>query len=172
MSQRKNEAANAPIIHRGVAYNLISDYYQHQVAERSGLPLMNHINEGIEYLRAWGVTDTVIIDAWCLHPLVQNYQDVPNSDAKKLAQEYAHYANKYLCVPENDWIEEPAQLYNHLSDDRGDMSKECAWLLLADKVQNQKDFRIHHLFKHERYSELENYFNLWIKTLLVFYIQL
>ena len=167
MSQAKNEPIK-PIVYKGKAYNMISEFYGHQRAERSGLLLMNHIDEGIEYLRAWGQNDTTILDAWCLHPLVQGYQDVPNSDAKLLAQEYTRIANQYLCVPENDWIEEPAQLYDRL----GDMSKECAWMLLADKVQNQKDFRIHHLFKHERYSELENYFNIWIKTLLVFYIQL
>lgn len=166
MSRSKSDMN--PIIYNGQAYNLISDYYQNQIAERSGVPLMNHINEGIEYLRAWGQHDNRILDAWCLHPLVQNYQDVPNSDAKPLAQEYTRIASRYLCVPENDWIEDPAQLYDHL----GDMSKECAWMLLADKVQNQKDFRIHHLFKHERHTELENYFNLWIKTLLVFYIEL
>lgn len=165
MSQRNRDEI-IPRVYSSQAYELIRDYYGLQQAERSGEFLMKHINDGIELLFAWGITDPTTIDAFCLHPMVQNFQEVPNGPAKDLAKEYASIAAKYLCVPETDWIETPAQLYEKL----GSMSTPCTYLLLADKVQNQADFRKHHLMSHDRRAELEAYFNLWIKTLLSLYI--
>ena len=45
------------------------------------------------------------------------------------------------------------------------MSKDCCDMLLADKLQNRKDFRLYHLGKHERTKELDHYFDLWIDYL-------
>ena len=38
-------------------------------------------------------------------------------------------------------------------------------MLIADKIQNRKDFELYHLGKHERSSELEQYFKNWLERL-------
>lgn len=38
-------------------------------------------------------------------------------------------------------------------------------MLIADKVQNYKDFRKHHLDTHARADELDFYFKTWLKEL-------
>lgn len=144
-------------------YVAICNFYNYKKAKRSKVPLMNHINEGVILLQKWKRS----LDeqkAFCIHPIVQNNEnvDVSWSDVLPLAEEYRDKANSYLCIPETDHIKTSEQLLEIL----GDISKECAFLLLADKVQNQKDFRIYHMFTHNRRNELEDYFNLWIKTLL------
>lgn len=144
-------------------YSTILDFYGNKVAKRSNVPLMNHINEGIQYLQKWNRS----LDeqkAFAIHPIVQNSEniDVSWSAALPLAIEYRDVANSYLCRPETDYIRTPQQLMKVI----GIPSIECRFLLLADKVQNQKDFRMYHWLSHDRRFELERYFNLWIQTLL------
>jgi hypothetical protein len=38
-------------------------------------------------------------------------------------------------------------------------------MLIADKIQNRKDFELYHLGKHERSSELDSYFKNWLERL-------
>ena len=38
-------------------------------------------------------------------------------------------------------------------------------MLIADKVQNYKDFLLYHKNTHERSDELDEYFNSWFKIL-------
>ena len=40
-------------------------------------------------------------------------------------------------------------------------------MLIADKVQNRKDFMMYHLHTHQRSKELEKYFNQWLNKLSV-----
>lgn len=173
MSQAKQEN---DIIFDSLEYSgehlVIAAYYENKVARRSNVPLINHIVEGCELLKKWKPDNVNFIRrAFCLHPLVQNNIDIDltHYETFELATEYAEKANSYLCRPDTDWLiihGDAAVLQTHL----GEMSKECAWMLLADKVQNQKDFRTYHWFNHERSDELEAYFNLWIKTLKTYYI--
>jgi hypothetical protein len=152
-------------------YGCIASHYGSQRAERSGVPLMAHIDEGCEMLMEWK-QPLYVQQAFCLHPLVQNHVSFCGTiepKARELAKEYAEKANSYLCRPDTDIITNsgnPSTLAAHL----GKMSKQCAYMLLADKIQNQKDFRIYHMFTHNRAKELERYFELWIKTLREFYI--
>lgn len=148
-------------------YQAIRRYYWNKIAKRSQLPLINHIHEGIHLLEFWGRPE-IEKRAFCLHPLVQNgeMEICPVTDAAPLAMEYAQKANTYLCKPENDWIDDETVLQDIL----GPMSTGCVWMLLADKVQNQKDFRTYHWFDHDRRRELEAYFNLWIMTLRTYYL--
>lgn len=147
------------------AHSVISLYYKDKVAQRSKLPLMNHINEGVAILASIQCEHfTSAQIAFCLHPLAQNNVSYPEDDftpkINSLVREYAHYANRYLCNPETDHIKSVADLHKHLGNIP---SKECLLMLLADKIQNQKDFLLHHYGKHKRYPQLNSYFNLWIK---------
>lgn len=148
-------------------YDTIAEFYGDRRAKRSNVPLMNHINEGVELLDLWGRSDREKA-AFCIHPIVQNSEDIDVrwSDAFPLAEEYRDRANSYLCRPNTDYVTTTGQLAAIL----GHMSEECAFLLLADKVQNQKDFRAYHWFTHPRRLNLEHYFNVWIKTLRNHYI--
>lgn len=144
----------------------IEEFYGNRTSSRSGIPLMNHILEGCEMLREWGRPDNEI-RAFCIHPLAQSNMDVSWSNVGYLAEDYAEVANSYLCKPETDWAISPLDvdcLIRHKLIKCID-EKAVLWMLLADKVQNQKDFRIYHWFTHKRSRELEHYFNLWIKYL-------
>jgi len=166
--------------HKTPEYMLISVYYGNKCAKRSGVPLMNHIKEGIKLLIAWDRPEEEQ-RAFAIHPIVQNtgsliVRRTMPSDSRpihenvfNLAKEYSDKANSYLCNPDTDRLT--------MSQDAGDlmhllgiMSTSCAWMLLADKVQNQKDFRTYHWFTHDRTHQLEAYFNLWIRTLKTYYI--
>lgn len=149
------------------AHQVISLYYGDNTAKRSKLPLMNHINEGVSILavmQSSHFTDEQV--AFCLHPLVQNGVTYPKNqftdNVNKLAHEYAHYANRYLCRADTDNITTIEQLKTYLG---GIPSKGCMLMLLADKIQNQKDFLLYHYGTHKRSEQLNKYFNLWIKFL-------
>ena len=144
-------------------YEVIKEFYGGHAAKRSGVPLMNHIIEGCHMLSQWGRPDYEL-GAFCLHPIVQNSEsiDVTWSESYPLACEYRDKANAYLCREENDWITTSSDLSSVL----GDVSTPCLYLLLADKVQNQKDFLIYHSQTHSRRKELRKYFSLWIEYIL------
>lgn len=143
-------------------YELISTFYGDKTAKRSGVPLMNHIDEGLAILTALDASLDAL-RAFCLHPIVQNNEpiDVSWSMGFVLASEYRDKANAYLCRPENDWIDST----EHVLRVVGIPSRQCQLMLLADKVQNQKDFNIHHKDYHTRGHELTKYFNIWIQYL-------
>ena len=146
------------------AYKLIEEYYGNKVAERSGVPLMNHINEGITILNSINA-DQITIDAYCLHPILQsdesfnnNYQNVDftgiSSASIILAVEYRRVANSYLSRATIDQCV-------------GFTNNKMKQMLYADKVQNEKDFRLYHEGKHERSKELREYFDNWLNKLLI-----
>ena len=151
-----------------VEYLIIKGYYNDQRAKRSNVFLINHIEEGLSIL------DTILGSdlskkAFCLHPIVQNNVEhelglnLTWSEAYPLACEYRDLANHYLCKLETDWIQTLDDIKKHFKEKP--MSKDCCDMLLADKIQNRKDFRLYHLGKHERSKELEQYFDLWIEYL-------
>lgn len=160
-------------------YELIKKHYANRKAKRTQIPLIAHITDGLELIdtekHIEGRTDTsldVLKDAWCLHPLVQDteelesnirfllreYKDKP--EPLELALEYRELANSYLCREETD---------NYTDDSLKRLLQFYSWdvkfLLLVDKVQNQSDFLKFHLGKHSRSSELKKYFERWIRVL-------
>lgn len=143
-------------------YLAIQGYYADRTAERSGVPLMNHIDEGLKILQDLGASE-VVWRAFCIHPLVQDSvaQDLAWSRGYNLACEYRDKANSYLCAPRNDWVKTVKDMKRIV----GRMSKDCALMLKADKLQNQKDFWKYHQHNHVRRVELEAYFILWLKYL-------
>lgn len=76
--------------------------------------------------------------AYCIHPIVQNDEniDVSLSEAYELAIEYKNIANSYLCRKNTDHLKPWEQLIDYIEP----MSIYRAYMLLADKIQNQKDF--------------------------------
>ena len=136
-------------------------------AERSGLPYLNHVREGVQILRFLGASQRAV-DAFCLHPLVQSDEDlkthlVDGSILTRLhidplalatAIEYRSVANHYLShdpVRPTDQIRlSPLADVNHM--------------LIADKVQNRKGFE-HHNSAHPRAEHLAAYFDSWLSAL-------
>lgn len=149
-----------------VEYRLILTFYADRRAQRSGVPLMNHVDEGIALFDSfWPALDTDLAKrAWCLHPLVQADADLvanlpllvqADARAVALAMEYRRVANAYLSkrvIASLDEIElSPLDDVNRM--------------LYVDKIQNRKDFRQYHLGTHPRSKELEQYFENWIQRL-------
>lgn len=152
-------------IDRTLEYLLISEFYGTQTAQRSRVPLMNHINEGIHILNLRGAS-TAAKRAFCLHPLVQSDGDLVrnlgivtnaavSSHALLLAMEYRNFANRYLSKRVVHDVDEIA-----LSP-----LPEVTQMLVADKIQNYKDFVLYHKGTHPRSIELDEYFNNWLKKL-------
>lgn len=145
-------------------YILIKNFYNDKKTFRSNVLLMNHIDEGLSILNNLGAS-LEAKKAYCLHPIVQNKENIDTSwsSVNALAEEYRDKANLYLCKPENDYIETIEQLMDIV----GYISEDCLYMLLADKIQNRKDFNLYHKKTHERSEQLTKYFNLWINFLLL-----
>lgn len=144
-------------------YQIIKDYYGTRTAQRSGVPLINHIDEGVEILRMIDASENTI-RAYCLHPILQNDTDLRNNrelvknvnyEVLILTMEYRKTANAYLSYRTIKSIDEI-----ELSP-----LDEVNQMLWADKLQNKKDFMKYHFGKHHRSSELDLYFNNWVQRL-------
>lgn len=150
-------------------YECISHFYGAETAKRSGVPLMNHIDEGLAIMEKNGAS-VAAKAAFCIHPMLQSDEEfqsriygvmaLVSSRVLMLALEYRRAANAYLCKPyTDDWTQfEISQAVGYLLPEVKDM-------LIADKLQNQKDFQIHHLGKHHRSDKLDAYFIKWIEYL-------
>lgn len=141
-----------------------------ECAKRSGVPKINHIDEGLLILEELQA-DLVTMRAWCLHPIMQMDDDLIKAmspeyypelwafdwQAVALAVEYRRCANTYLCRPETD---------GYQIEDLPDIPLfQVHNMLIADKVQNRKDFKTYHLGTHDRSDQLDSYFVLWIRHL-------
>jgi hypothetical protein len=164
-----NELPNADKLAH--ALTLIAEHYGDRCAERSGVPLMNHITEGLQILDRFGASDSVKA-AFCLHPLLQAPADYKANSERlatddmidvqvfRMAVDYRWAANAYLCKPETDhWNQ------HDIHQKVGHLYPELRLLLIADKEQNQKDFMLYHYNKHERSGELKRYFHNWLDYL-------
>lgn len=128
---------------------------------------MQHIHEGIQILE-WIRASDETISAYMLHPIFQADDDVaqafidPELDTISagvmlLVMEYRNKANAYLCRPETD---------NYTLADLPTLPVlEVRDMLIADKVQNRKDFELHHKGTHPRSDQLDSYFKLWLQHL-------
>ncbi len=152
------------MIKDSVEYKLIARHYGDKCAKRSGVPLINHIDEGLLILKEIGAVETTK-KAFCLHPLFQADEDLLENYYMAsfvepyvllLTMEYRNIANAYLSDKiDTDW---PLKLSPIL---------EVNEMLIADKVQNRKDFITYHYCTHERKDELARYFNKWLNALNV-----
>lgn len=143
------------------AYKIISSHYGDRCAERSGVPLINHIDEGLAILGELDASYEAM-QAYCLHPLLQSTEDF-NKNYKKnvifkdidpsvlfLAIEYRRVANSYLSI---GWP----------IDFVGFTNQDIFHMLIADKIQNEKDFAKYHEATHKRSKELRKYFDSWFE---------
>lgn len=149
-----------------LGYEKVSNFYGINTASRSKLPLMNHVNEGCILLESLGASQFVL-EAFCLHPILQATEDFLNaieddfyesvsSKSLMLAVEYRHVANSFLS---NNVKENVLPLIN----------EDMRLLLIADKVQNYKDFLRFHKDTHTNSKRLDEYFNDWFKILNINY---
>lgn len=163
-------------------YGAIAEHYGARRAERSGVPLINHIREGIVIIAALGrhlpdgkwFNDLPATAGYCLHPLFQNDENLV-----KLGQRYAHSTGLPPAGPVMLAMEYRWRANNWLSDkvwgpangpqmtDRPDAGNlpEVRAMLIADKVQNYKDFLLHHKGTHARSDWLDLYFRTWLEHL-------
>ena len=148
-------------------YRLIRSIYQDKTANRSGVPLMSHIDQGLQIL-AWEQADSLTQRAYCLHPVFQsdealseNYTQVNcemlDGRAVLLAMEYRNIANQYLSVRKISYPDEIK-----LSP-----LPQVHQMLVADKIQNRKDFEAYHQNTHPRAAELAQYFQNWFLRLQI-----
>ncbi len=150
-------------------YLAIAKFYGDQRAKRSGVLYIQHIDEGLVILEAIGASYEAKA-AYCLHPIFQsdealvdfmngggNGEEVVHCYAAHLrpivlAMEYRRMANSYLS-------------HCKYSDLRRSPLSDVHAMLVADKVQNFKDFLQHHVTTHPRREELVTYFYHWLSIL-------
>ena len=151
-------------------YDMIRDFYEGKVAGRSGLPYMNHINEGL-FLLAQRNVFLIAKKAWCLHPLIQGHSEFEinhptffewgmrggeHAAAAMIALEYRNVANQYTSLDE----------LKHYKDVYLSPVMSVNAMLSADKVQNYKDAIDHVIPREPSSSErLHNYFQSWLDAL-------
>lgn len=155
------------------AYSLISAVYEGRIARRSGVPYLNHIEEGVYiFVRQNGWQDDPV-DAFCVHPIFQDDEllsqvaagDIDifglSSRVVFLAMEYRRVANSYRST---DAIRTPSEI--ELSP-----IEVVNQLLVADKVQNKKDF-VAKIYKNEDSKSQHHaseryirYFDSWLEAL-------
>lgn len=151
------------------AYKFAQLYYDDKTANRSKIPYIYHLDEGGGILDYIGASD-IVKDAFYLHPFYQSNNDflanfkynIPNvtTSSVALAMEYRHVANSYLSK------DKPSDFIGFGG------CEEVKQMLIADKVQNYKDFLKHHKDKHTRSNQLDVYFNYWFELLEINYKEL
>ena len=154
-------------------YALIKAHYGDKTAKRSGVPLINHIDEGLLILDYLDATDATK-RAFCLHPLMQADEDL----AVFIESDYGHIDRLVLLLAMEYRNQANAWLSDKVSKD-GDQRIVCQGrpgtgpltevrdMLIADKVQNYKDFLKYHDDTHARSDELHAYFGRWLSVLNV-----
>ncbi len=148
-----------------IEYDAIAAFYRQRTARRSGVPLIRHIDEGLAVLDRIGASAPAK-RAFCLHPLLQddaslaaNFPRIGElTDEPRvvvLVLEYRHIAN---ATPSTRHVATAADIpLSPLADVNA--------MLVADKVQNYKDFLVHHRATHPRGEALDRYFRLWLERL-------
>lgn len=148
-----------------VEYQAIVAWYRERVARRSGVKLIAHIDEGLAILDGLAAS-LEARRAFCLHPLVQADADLAVHGRRlaelstdvvvvMLAFEYRNIANATLST----------RTITSASEIPLSPLAEVNLMLIADKVQNRKDFIAHHRGRHPRSAELDRYFALWLERL-------
>ena len=151
------------------AYEIIEAEYKDKKAERTEVPYINHIKEGKIILEEIEATDEAHA-AYYLHPLFQGAKELQKTYQQPwieevspqvllLAMEYRNKANRYLCAPNYDNLNCPSKIAFPLP--------EVKKMLIADKIQNRKDFHLYHQSTHNHSEALNQYFENWLKLLEV-----
>ncbi|MEJ8852624.1 hypothetical protein [Variovorax rhizosphaerae] len=157
-------------------YQAIRTHYADRVAKGSGLALLQRIAEGLIILSELDASEAAM-RAFCLHPLFQadedpihHGQDFMNSvDADPfvilLVMEFRSRANA--------WSTDKVQRSHDGSRMAADGNpyagpiEAVKHMLIADKVQQRKDFIRHHRGKHPCSDALDLFFDRWLEALNV-----
>lgn len=145
-------------------YKMVEKFYGDGRANRSKIWFMNHIDEGMIILKHLKKSEAAMA-GFCLHPLTQDDENLAKHFAMLsqegnpynvgLSLEYRNIANAYLSK----------RTIQSLDDIHLSPLQEVNDMLMADKIQNYKDFIVAHLGTHPRSDILENYFNNWLEKL-------
>lgn len=155
-------------------YRAITRFYGDKRAKRSQVLLIDHINQGIEILNRMDA-DEVVMEAYAVHPIFQSNPDLKENfyqcaDLHPLvvlyAMEYRSTANGFLSNQiekgPGSWGAE--EIYPKVPLRLSPLAP-VNLMLVADKVQNRKDFLRYHKGTHDRSDELDFYFNMWLRAL-------
>lgn len=145
-------------------YQAVRAFYGDRRAKRTGLPYINHINEALLILE-WRNAPEVARRAYCLHPLFQGDDALVQTAQSDLAQ----FDPLALVLA----VEYRAIANSHLSRDDPAMGARIKLsplaavneMLVADKIQNRKDFELHFQGDAARTAELRAYFSNWLSRL-------
>jgi hypothetical protein len=155
-------------------YKAIVDFYGDRRARRSGVRLMDHVDQGVEIIGRLG-GDIIVQEAFAVHPIFQADDDLRDNfqwcdDLHPLvvlyAMEYRNIANSFL----SNQVKQGPDAWGRV----GFYAKRSLRLsplaavntmLIADKVQNRKDFLRYHKDSHDRSGELDFYFDRWLQAL-------
>lgn len=146
-------------------YYMIQQYYGDRRPRRAGVWLMNHIDEGCAILAALDA-EPEAFDTFCLHPLVQSDDDLRANHLLVASNpelnwagafEYRNIANAYLSARDIESID----------DIRLSPLKYVNQALVADKIQNYKDFMLYHYGVHHNSDRLFHYFHNWFDALQI-----
>lgn len=143
-------------------YKLISNYYGSQTTKRTGAYLMNHIDEGLAILAWIGASDTAR-KAYCMHPVYQSDTDLKDNHWKYKLHEYVMIAVMEYRSVANEYLSK--RTITSLDEIRLSPLKYVNDMLIADKIQNRKDFELYHKDTHPRSKELTEYFSNWLTKL-------
>ncbi len=146
-------------------YAAIAREYGERRAQRSQVRLIQHIDDGLRILEAIGASDAAQ-RAFCLHPLLQDDTSYAANLSRTselsddthviaLTLEYRHVANAALSSRD----------LASAADIELSPMLEVNDMLIADKVQNRRDFLRHHRGSHPRSAILDRYFELWLERL-------
>lgn len=165
------------------AYRAIQAFYGERAARRSGVRLMDHIDQGLIVLDQLGSVDFVK-RAFCLHPLFQADQELTTAGLEfvnngpddpydlVLVMEYRQRANAWLSdkvrrvvLMRSNGEKLVTDSIEYIGAPNPGPLIGVRNMLIADKVQNYKDFRTYHFGTHARSEELDRYFKTWLSTL-------
>lgn len=155
-------------------YRMISHSYGTKRAERSGVLYMRHIDEGLAILARIGASDWAK-RAYCIHPLVQSDDDLVKFmlDYGKMATKFGHLDPRVVALAMEYRAIANASLStrSEILDDPSTINlgplPDVEQMLVADKVQNRKDFDKYNRASYPRSVELDKYFRSWMTRLSI-----
>jgi hypothetical protein len=160
-------------------YHAIREHYADRFEERSGVPLMQRVEEGLIILGELDASEETM-RAFCLHPLFladddlvrhgQDFMDRVEADPVviMLVMEYRSRANAWTSDRIHLWATDaqPNGLNGLPSGSPSAGPIEAVKeMLIADKVQGRKAFIRHDRGKHPRSDEHDVYFDQWFEAL-------